>query len=110
LFILNFIVTRGEPQDQNKNTFYLDIPLTCTTFVAAKLKNMVEIFLLSALIIAISVAFLCVKLLFKKDGSFSSQHIHDSEAMKKRGIHCVIEQDCEARLHSRYAVKEKTRL
>lgn len=88
----------------------MDIPLTCTTFVAAKLKNMVEIFLLNALIIAICMAFLCVKLLFRKDGSFSSQHIHDSEEMKKRGIHCVIDQDREVRQHSRYAVKERARL
>ena len=42
-------------------------------------------------------ALLLVKLLFKKDGKFSSQHIHDSKAMKDRGIHCVMEQDREAR-------------
>lgn len=42
-------------------------------------------------------AFLCVKVLFKRNGSFSSQHIHDSEAMKERGIHCVMEQDREMR-------------
>lgn len=40
---------------------------------------------------------LCVKVLFKKDGTFSSQHIHDSEAMKQKGIHCVLDQDREAR-------------
>lgn len=94
-------------EKQNKNTFYLDIPLTCTTFVPAKLQNMVEIFLLSALIIAIAMAFLCVKLFFRKDGAFSSQHIHDSEAMKERGIHCVIDQDREARRGSGFAVKER---
>ena len=49
------------------------------------------------LIIAIAVALLLVKVLWKKDGQFSSQHIHDSEAMRERGIHCVIEQDREAR-------------
>lgn len=42
-------------------------------------------------------ALLCVKLIFKKNGSFSSQHIHDNEALRKRGIHCVIDQDKEAR-------------
>ena len=36
-----------------------------------------------------------IKLLFKADGRFSSMHIHDSEAMKERGIHCVIDQDRE---------------
>ena len=56
-----------------------------------------ESLLLSVLIIAIAMALLLVKLLFKKDGKFSSQHIHDSKAMKERGIHCVMEQDREAR-------------
>ncbi len=58
---------------------------------------MVETLLFSVLIIAIAMALLLVKLLFKKDGKFSSQHIHDSKAMKERGIHCVMEQDREAR-------------
>jgi hypothetical protein len=38
-----------------------------------------------------------VKLIFKKNGRFTSMHIHDSEAMKERGIHCVMDQDREAR-------------
>lgn len=53
-------------------------------------------------------AFLCVKLLFRKNGSFSSQHIHDSAAMRERGIHCVMDQDRELRSKSRFAVKEKS--
>ena len=42
-------------------------------------------------------AFFLVKVLFSKNGTFTSQHIHDSEAMRERGIHCVIDQDCEMR-------------
>ena len=42
-------------------------------------------------------AFLLVKVLFKRGGEFSSQHIHDSQAMKDRGIHCVMDQDREMR-------------
>ena len=53
-------------------------------------------------------AFFLVKVLFRKNGTFSSQHIHDSEAMKERGIHCVIDQDCEMRTKSRFAIKEKS--
>lgn len=53
--------------------------------------------LLSVLIIAIAVMLLSVKVLFKKNGRFESQHIHDSQAMHDRGIHCVIDQDREAR-------------
>lgn len=52
-------------------------------------------------------AFLCVKLIFRKDGRFSSQHIHDSKAMRERGIHCVMDQDREMRRKSRFAVNEK---
>jgi hypothetical protein len=66
-------------------------------FAFAKILKMVETLLFSVLIIAIAMALLLVKLLFKKDGKFSSQHIHDSKAMKERGIHCVMEQDREAR-------------
>lgn len=51
-------------------------------------------------------AFFCVKLIFRKDGKFSSQHIHDSEAMKERGIHCVMDQDREMRTKSKFAVDE----
>ena len=56
-----------------------------------------ESLLLSVLIIAIAMALFLVKLIFKKDGRFSSQHIHDSKAMKDRGIQCVMDQDREAR-------------
>ncbi|MCI7256886.1 MAG: hypothetical protein PUH48_08465 [Prevotella sp.] len=67
---------------------------------------MFEILLCSALIIAISMAFLCVKLVFRRDGRFSSQHIHDSEAMRQRGIHCVMDQDRELRTKRKTAVSE----
>ena len=68
---------------------------------------MTEILLSTALIIAISMAFLCVKVIFKKNGSFASQHIHDSQAMRDRGIHCVVDQDREMRRKSEYAVNER---
>lgn len=57
---------------------------------------MIETLLSSVLIIAIAIALLSVKLIVRKNGSFTSQHIHDSQAMKDRGIHCVIDQDREA--------------
>ena len=53
--------------------------------------------LLSVLIIAICMALLCVKLIFKKIGKFSSQHVHDNPGLRKQGIHCVVDQDREAR-------------
>lgn len=68
---------------------------------------MIEIIVIVTLIIAIAVAFLCVKVIFRKNGHFASQHIHDSEAMRQRGIHCVMDQDREARTRSRLAVNER---
>ena len=50
------------------------------------------------LIIAICVALLSVKLIFKKNGKFSSQHVHDNPGLRKQGIHCVVDQDREARM------------
>lgn len=58
---------------------------------------MVKIFLFSVLIIAICIALLSVKLIFRKNGKFSSQHVHDNPGLRKQGIHCVIDQDREAR-------------
>lgn len=66
---------------------------------------MTEILISSVLIIAIAVMLLSVKVIFKKNGSFTSQHIHDSEAMRERGIHCVIDQDREQR-EKKQAVRE----
>ena len=76
-------------------------------FAPAKVQKMIETLLISALIIAIGMAFLLVKVLFRRNGEFSSQHIHDSEAMRERGIHCVLDQDREMRTRSKLAVSEK---
>jgi hypothetical protein len=67
-----------------------------------------KILLLTTLIIAIGMAFLLVKVLSRKEGTFSSQHIHDSKAMRDRGIHCVMDQDREMRRRSPFAVSEKS--
>ena len=69
---------------------------------------MLKILLLTTVIIAIGMAFF-VKLIFRKNGSFTSQHIHDSEAMRERGIHCVMDQDRELRRKSPFAVSEHSK-
>ena len=58
---------------------------------------MIETLLLTVLIIAIAMALLCVKVLLKKNGRFSSQHVHDNPGLRKQGIHCVMDLDREAR-------------
>lgn len=62
---------------------------------------MVETLLLCMLIIAIAVALLCVRIILKKNGKFSSQHIHENTALRKNGIHCVMDQDREARANGK---------
>ena len=69
---------------------------------------MTETLALSLLIIAIAVALLCVKMIFRKNGTFSSQHIHDNPSLRKQGIHCVIDQDKEARKAAPTAVNERS--
>lgn len=58
---------------------------------------MIKIIIITVLIIAICIALLSVKVIFKKNGRFSSHHIHDNEALRQQGIHCVLDQDREAR-------------
>ncbi len=58
---------------------------------------MIETLLLSVLIIAIAIAFLAVRIILKPGSGMNSMHIHDSKAMRERGIHCVMDQDREDR-------------
>lgn len=58
---------------------------------------MIKTLLLTLLIVAVAMVLFCVKLLFKKNGRFSSQHVHDNPALRKMDIHCVMDQDREAR-------------
>ena len=76
------------------------------TFAPAKVQKMIETLLISTLIIAIAMVFFLVRVLFVKQGEFKSQHIHDSEAMKERGIHCVIDQDREMRSQKTLKIKD----
>ena len=71
---------------------------------------MIETLVVSTLIIAIGMAFFLVRVLFSKQGEFKSQHIHDSEAMRERGIHCELDQDKEMRRKSKFAVEERLKI
>ena len=77
-------------------------------FAPAKVIKMIGKIVIITLIIAIAIAFLCVKVIFRRNGSFTSMHIHDSAAMRERNIHCVLDQDREMRRKSQLAVKEKS--
>lgn len=61
--------------------------------------------MISILLLAAGMALLLVKVLGRPDGEFSSQHIHDSKAMRQRGIHCVMVQDREMRQQKKQKIK-----
>ena len=65
---------------------------------------MIQTILISGMLLAVGMALLLVKVLGRKDGKFSSQHIHDSRAMRERGIHCVMDQDREMRSQKRLKI------
>ena len=48
-------------------------------------------------LVTLAVVLLSVRLILRKNGRFSSQHISESPLMKRQGIHCATAQDREAR-------------
>ena len=69
--------------------------------------EMIKVLLISTVLLAVGMGLLLVKVLGRKDGTFSSQHIHDSEAMRERGIHCVLDQDREMRTKRNENIKNQ---
>lgn len=57
---------------------------------------MKEVLIVTALV-GVAFALLCVRIILKKNGRFSSQHISENKRMRERGIHCATSQDYEAR-------------
>lgn len=53
--------------------------------------------LISLAVVAVAFALLSIKVLLKRNGKFSSQHVHDNPGLRRQGIHCVMDQDREAR-------------
>ena len=62
-------------------------------------------FILCAIIIALCILMLSIRILLKKDGQFVKTHVSQSEAMRERGIGCVQGQDFAAR-HKKKRIKE----
>jgi hypothetical protein len=57
---------------------------------------MKEILLVIAALL-LAMLLLCVRIILKKDGKFSSQHISENQRMRQDGIHCATSQDRAAR-------------
>ena len=58
---------------------------------------MIKLMLISLAVVAVAFALLSIKVLLKRNGKFSSQLVHDNPGLRKQGIHCVMDQDREAR-------------
>jgi hypothetical protein len=57
---------------------------------------MKEIFIVIGVLMA-GMLLLSVRVILKKNGKFSSQHISENKRMRQDGIHCANSQDREAR-------------
>jgi len=68
---------------------------------------MLKVALLTAGIVAISIALLCIKLIVLPNGKFASSHISNNKEMRKRGIHCVQSMDKMMRRENHNKVKER---
>lgn len=62
---------------------------------------------ITVLIVAICIALLCVRMLFRKNGKFVQTHIGGNEALRKKGVGCIQTQDFEARRTNRHAIAER---
>lgn len=71
--------------------------LTITIFVDINFfRIMLATFLLTLIIVGISIIFLAIGIIVKKKGKFPEIHIGKNKAMAKRGIKCAATQDREA--------------
>ncbi|MBP3566451.1 MAG: hypothetical protein J6J76_02725 [Paraprevotella sp.] len=63
--------------------------------------------LVTLIIVGISMAFLAIKLIVKKNGRFPNTHIGHSAAMRKRGITCVQSMDAMERKANPHRISER---
>lgn len=63
--------------------------------------------LVTLIIVGISMAFLAIKLIVKKNGRFPNTHIGHSAAMRKRGITCIQSMDAMERKENPHRINER---
>ena len=61
--------------------------------------------LIAIVFLLVAMALLSVGVLFRKDHSFRSEHIHQNKRMKRDGIHCSTAQDKEMRRDAKKKMK-----
>ena len=71
------------------------------------ISNMLYTILLTLGGVAAAMLLLSVRVIIKKNGRFSSQHIADSKAMRDRAITCATGQDGKAQLEAQNNIKKQ---
>ncbi len=66
-----------------------------------------KLLLLTLFVVAIAIVLMSIKVILVKNGRFSSMHIGDSKAMRKKGIGCVQSEHRKARKQSKNAINVK---
>ena len=64
--------------------------------------------LIAIIFMLVAMALLSVGVIFRKDHTFRSQHIHQNKRMKEDGIHCSTAQDKEMRRERKNKIAEAT--
>lgn len=55
------------------------------------------LFLAILILVGIALVLLCIRIIIKKNGKFSSQHIGQNKALKAKGVSCAQSQDKQER-------------
>ena len=63
--------------------------------------------LIAIIFMLVAMALLSVGVIFRKDHSFRSQHIHQNKRMKEDGIHCSTAQDKEMRRERKNKIQRR---
>lgn len=66
---------------------------------------MTQILIISAVVLLVSMAFLSINILLRKNGQFPKTHVSSNRALRRKGINCIQSQDYEMR-HRRPGVQE----
>lgn len=68
---------------------------------------MLKVLLFTLIIVAISMASLAIRILFKENGRFPNTHVGGNEALRKRGVTCVQAMDALERRGNPHRIDER---
>ena len=68
---------------------------------------MLKAIIISAVILGISILGMCVRIIFRKGGTFHSQDVGQNQAMRERGVGCTRSQDRQAQRGNPLRLKVK---